>query len=232
MPAPFSEIPGRHERHLRRKKGNPLFGEGAGPCTDTEVMEAQRRDHEELVAFMARFRELVQRAVDLRPTEESQTVLDLKTELDRAYEEASGLADDQAGNKEAIRQLLAVIMATIRSSAGADAIAQRELDDEDEARRMHFRLLEYPLVADLLHPQSVIQPDELAPTLLTAGMDELAAALGLFDAEHLVLLCRDARQLVAGCGRLPDALLEVPARLATMEARLAELSPREVAGDG
>jgi hypothetical protein len=195
-------------------------------------MEAQRRDHEELVAFMARLRELVQRAVDLRPTEESQTVLDLKTELDRAYEEASGLADDQAGNKEAIRQLLAVIMATIRSSAGADATAQHELDDEDEARRVHFQLLAYPLVADLLHPQSVIQPEELAATLLTADTDELAAALSLFDAEHLVLLCRDARQLVAGCGPLPDALLEVPVRLATMEARLAEFSPREAAGDG
>lgn len=231
MPIAFSERPGRHERHLRRKTGNPLFGQGAGACTDTVLMEAQRRDHEELVAFMARLRELVQRAVDLSPTEESQTVLDLKTGLDRAYEEASGLADDQAGNKEAIRQLLAVIMATIRSAAGADGTAQHELDGEEEARRMHFQLLEYPLVADLLHPQSLIQPDELAPTLLTAGMDELTAALSLFDAEHLVLLCRDARQLVAGCGRLPDAFLEVPARLATMEARLAELSPREAAGE-
>lgn len=223
MRVPFSEMPGRHERHLRRKLDNPLFPGPLRKCSDPDLREAQRRDHEELIAFLADLRDLVQRAVDLRPNEETQRVLDLKGELDRAYERASFLADDQAGNKDAIRTLVAVIMATIRAAAAGDPVAEQELEGEEEARRIHFRLLRYPLVADLLDPGSVIRPDELASTLLSESGDAVAAAIELFDADQLTLLCQDARRLLAGCGRLPETAAGAPARLVQMEQRLASL---------
>ena len=169
MRIPFSEMPGRHERHYRRKADNPLFAESAIEPTDSGLLEAQRLDHEELVEFMSAFRDLVQRVVDLRPAEDSQVVLDIKAELDRAYETASTLAEDQSGNKDAIRTLTAVIMSAVRGAAiKGDPMAEHQLDDEDEARRIHYRLLEHSLVADLLAPDSVIRPEELAATLLSS----------------------------------------------------------------
>jgi len=220
----FSEYPGRHERHFRRKVGNPLFPEPVQNPKNDQIWEVQRRDHEELIAFMSRLRDLVQRAVDLKPNEESQVVLDLKTGLDKAYEEACSLAEDQTGNKEAIRQLIAVITSTIRRSAAGDPLAARELDDEDEARQLHFRLLEQPLVADLLAPDSPIGPGELVPTLLSESAPAVRAALELFDQVQLDELCRDARELLAACGPLPAQVADAPARLAFMEQRLAGLS--------
>jgi len=226
MRIPYSERPGRHERHYRRKAGNPLFVDTAVEATDSALLDAQRRDHEELVAFMSGLRDLVQRAVDLRPNEDSQVVLDLKSELDRAYETASALAEDQSGNKDAIRQLTSIVMAAVRASAGPDAMAARQLDEEDEARRIHYLLLEHALVAELLAPDSLILPRELAPTLLSAEESALDAALELFDADQLTLLCRDARAVLGGVQDAAGALTERAAdRLRRMEARLEALMP-------
>ena len=93
---------------------------------------------------------------------------------------------------------------------------------------MHFRLLEHPLVADLLAPDSPIGPDELAPTLLSESKPAVRAAIELFDEAQLGELCRDARQRLDACGPLPQRLAEAPARLALMEQRLADLGASDL----
>ncbi|MEN8175402.1 MAG: hypothetical protein ABFS23_06545 [Pseudomonadota bacterium] len=231
MHTSFSELPGRHERHFRRRLRNPLYPQPVWHYAGDELLELQRRDHEELVAFLATLRELVQRAVDLKPNEQSQVVLDLKTELDKAYEQASVVAGDQRGNKDAIRTLLAVITKTIRASAAGDPLAEQQLDDEEEARRVHYRLLEHILVADLLDPRSLIAPEELAATLLSEEEIALRAALEIFDADQLVLLCRDGRRLLESCDSLPGRLAGAPRRLELMETR-RELLLQDHSGDG
>lgn len=201
MQVPFSEKPGRHERHFKRKLGNKLM-----PCPlpteydKEDLLEAQRLDHEELLQFLTGLRETVQRAVELQPREESQVVLDLKAELEKMYETACGLADEQGGNKSAIRQLIAVIMDKIRQGAGGDALAAQELAQEETARIIHFQLLEYPLIADLLHPQTLVASNELVGVLLTDPDDEVAAALTLFDYTQLQAICDDAGDLLEETG--------------------------------
>jgi len=215
---PFSERPGRHERHYRRRL-HPLFPRPVEKVTDDDLLEAQRLDHEELVEVLSSLRELVGRAARLRPNEESQVVLDLKAELERHYEEACRLADAQGANKEAIAHLIEVIMNTIRRAAAGDPLAERELAQEAEARRLHFQLLESPLVADLLHPRTLVQPDELPVVLLTDPQDQVEAALELFDDDQLGLLLKEARRLLeetGGAGWEPER-----ERLAWLEARLA-----------
>ena len=101
----FSELPGRHERHLQRMRDNPLFHEQERDITPQQLNEAQRLDHEELEAYIHELRQLVGEAVALGPHEQSDVILDLKARLDQAYETACRLADDQTPNKEAIRRL-------------------------------------------------------------------------------------------------------------------------------
>jgi hypothetical protein len=223
MRVPFSELPGRRERHYRRRLGNPLFGGAALEANEDDLLEVQRLDHEELLVFLEELRELVRRAVDLKPNEDSQVVLDLKSDLDRLYETASGLADDQSGNKLAIRQLLAVIMKTVWQSAGNDSLAEAELAQEEQARAAHFDLLEQPLLADLLHPESVISAEELLPTLLSESEPALRAALELFEVEQLATLHADARALLAGLGEAAPA--GARQRLQLIERHLAERRP-------
>ena len=82
MIVPFSELPGRHERHLRRKFRNPLFPAPVWSLAEHELSDIQRKDHDELLVFLADLRDLVRRAVDLRSNEETQVVLDLTGALE------------------------------------------------------------------------------------------------------------------------------------------------------
>lgn len=195
MPVVFSEYPGRRERHLIRKHNNPLFSASDQEPADEAIQEAQRLDHEELVDFIGEFRGLVQQAIGLKPNEQSEVILKLKEDLDKAYEQACGLADDQTETKEAIMKLVGVIMTTVEAGASNDPMALSELEQEHLARTAHYELLEHPLVADLLYPESPIRENELVPTLLSVAQDEFNAAVSLFDVEQLRTICDKADAL-------------------------------------
>ena len=147
-------------------------------------------------------------------------ILDLKADLDKSYETASTLADDQSGNKDAIRQLLAVVMSTVRSAAAGDPMAEQQLDEEEEARTQHFRFLEYPLVADMLDPDSCIEEDELVAVLLTEDEKSVGAILEILDSRQLVALVSQAQQLMAETEKPPQSATD---RLEQLETALASL---------
>ena len=219
---PFSERPGRHERHFRRRM-NPLFPRPVSGYTDEDILRVQRLDHEELLAFVVSLRGLVRRAVQLKPNEETQVILDLKGELEKHYETACALADEQGGNKQAIVQLIEVIMNSIRRNASADPLAERELAQEAEARRQHFAMLETPLVADLLHPQTLIEADELVPVFLTDPEEQVLVALKLFDLPQLQQLVREAETCLQ-TKKTAAITAEETRRLALLRSRLEEVS--------
>lgn len=225
MELPFTHKPGRRERHLRRRHENLLFAWPPEEVAPEVLLEAQRLDHEEMEAFRVSFRALVQRAVDLPPDADSDTVLGLKEELERHYEQACGLPEDHRWERESIAKLIGVIMKVIRRSAGSDPVARQELDDEESARAIHFRLLEQPLVADILHPETPIAAQELVPSLLSAAPEEVHAALDLFDPGQLALLVTEAAELLARLEALGVATTEARGRLAQMQARLLPLGP-------
>ena len=220
MKVPFSELPGRHERHFRRKLNNPFFPRPVDSYTDDELLEFQRLDHEELIEFIQQLQQLVVKATQLPPNVESDVILSLKEELDKAYETSAGLADDQSGNRFAIQKLTGVIMDAIRKGAAGDNFAGQELDQEDEARASHYRLLEHAVISDMLHPESLIMEDELTPTLMSESEEALAAALMLFDKEQLAEIVKQARQILADVENPGDAA----SRLEQMERHLVNLS--------
>lgn len=159
-------------------------------------MEAQRADHEEMEAFREDFRALVQRAVELPPDAGSELVLTLKESLERLYEQSCGLPEHHESEQTALRKLIGLIMQAVRRAAGTDPLARQELAEEEEAREIHFRLLQQPLVADLLHPESPIQPAELAASVLTATLDEVAAILEILDPVQCTELADQAIDLL------------------------------------
>jgi hypothetical protein len=210
MSTVFSQWPGRRERHLLRKRNNPLFPETEREISTQALQEAQRLDHEELVDFITEFRQLVHQAITLKPNEESQKILEMKERLDKAYEQACGLADDQTETKDAIRKLVTVIMNAVRKGAGNDQTALDELEQETIARDAHYALLGFPLVADILNPESPIKASELVPSLLSASSEEMKAAMTLFDEAQTSAIASQAGELIS---KTPDALEEARQRL-------------------
>ena len=196
MSIPFSELPGRHERHYKRRLDNPLFREPAS-LNDADLLDAQRQDHEELLAFITELRATVERALNLKPNEESDVILKLKEDLERLYETSAGLADEQGANQQALSQLLSAVMNTIRSNTTGDSLAEQEMAMEQQARQMHFELLQHALVADLLHPETLIAPDQLVPTLLSSPTEQVKAVMVIFDPEQLAMISQEAQALLS-----------------------------------
>jgi len=184
---------GAHERHLMRKIDHPeLFGlEGRIP--DERIREAQAEDRQEAAAFEEAFEVLLNQAIDLEPNTPSETVLALKDKVDLLYTRCAGLYGDQTQVREALGRLAAAIMRSVRAGAQGDAAALARLHEEDRARALHFELLRFPVVADLLREDRLIDPDELAATLLSESPDAAAAALQLFPREEQLRLCAEAR---------------------------------------
>jgi len=195
MSIPFSELPGRHERHYKRRLDNPLFREPAS-LNDADLLDAQRQDHEELLAFITELRATVERALNLKLNEESDVILKLKEDLERLYETSAGLADEQGANQQALSQLLNAVMNTIRSNTTGDSLAEQEMAMEQQARQMHFELLQHALVADLLHPETLIAPDQLVPTLLSSPTEQVKAVMVVFDPEQLSMIAKEAEALI------------------------------------
>jgi hypothetical protein len=206
------EHPGVREGHLLRKKDNPLFAAASRKVSPEALADARRNDGAEREQFVEQFQALVQRAVALDPNTPSETILELKEQLDHSYQRACGLPGDQSHIKDAIRKLVAVIMRAVRSGIGNDAHAARQLDEEDMARQTHYELQEVPLVAALTHPESPIATDELIPSLLSEDDASLERCLILFDDSQLATICHTAedylqdrdpeRQLTAAWRRL------------------------------
>lgn len=176
---------GMHERHLRRKDGNPLFGVPAPRYTQADYLQARRLDSEELNAFQGEMQTVIQQAIDLPPNAESEVVLELRGHLDQLYTRCSGFGTSCGSHKQAIRKLIEVVMNAVWQASADDPTARMELESEEVARQKHYCLLEYPLIADLMRPDTPITQDELIPTLLQADEDELEAVLWLFEPEQL-----------------------------------------------
>ena len=184
--------PGIREQHLLRKRDNPLFDAPYNRIGNEDLMRARLEDGMEKDDFMITLQTLVQRAVELEPNAPSETVLELKEQLDQCYQQACALPGDQQTVKQALQKLLAIIMRAMRAGAGNDAFAQQQLREEEIARQAHFALQELPLVAALTHAYSPIAEQELIPTLLSEPDDSLAATLVIFDENQLAAICHDA----------------------------------------
>lgn len=231
MDLPFTDRPGRRERQLKRRHNNPIFAWPPWRAEPEELLSAQQADHAELESFRVCFRDLMRRAIDLPANSGSDEVLALKDALERHYEQACGLPEEQRDTKAAIRKLLDVIIAVLRRHAEHDPIARQELIDEAQARAIHFRLLESPLVVDLLHPDSPIGAHELLPALLSCPAAEVAAAVELFDAPQLGLLAEQGENLLRELRAHGQPITAASGCLELIRERLEQFEPREVWAD-
>ncbi len=217
MSLKFSEDPGAFERQLQRQHDNPLFSLETRVVTQDQVESARRRDQEEQRDFQAALRATLREALDMPPEVESDVLLKLKERLDQLYDQCAGLPGEHEREKQSLTRMIGVIMKAVWAGAGDDPHAHSELEQEEHARSLHHELLQQPLVATLLRPDSPIAEAALVPTLLSETEDAVRTVLMLFDATQLQILCQQARELLAPLGSTGHDLSEARRRLEQME---------------
>lgn len=197
MELPFSERPGCQERHLRRRLDNPLFAPADRAVELGDVIAARAADEKEAEAFREHLRALFDEAAKLAANVQSDVVLGLKERADQLYETACGLGGgDHDAEKTALKRLIDAIMKSVWRGAAGDQQALGKLEQEEIARAQHFELLFNPLVADILRPDSPIEPEQLAATLLSEPDESLRKLLVIFDPDQRDSLAASARALL------------------------------------
>lgn len=218
MPKLFSERPGHRERHLQRQYNNPLFRQNAISLADIE--QARQADVAEAENFLNHFRDLVRQAVAVKPNADADVILKLKEQLDKAYEQTAGLSGDQGEIQGMLKRLLKAIMQAMWKAIGNDTVALQKLEMEEQARSQHFALLETPLIADLLRPDSAIGDDELVPTLLSESAPAFASAMQLFTPAQHIQLYQTAADLLKTSDAAHPVIQQAQLRLTEMQAML------------
>ena len=229
----FSAKPGMWERQLQRKHENPrLFP--AGPAIAQATVDAARqRDARERQAFHANFKQLCAEMAVLQGAIESEKILQLKERIDKLYLECMAQATardggstgnagaissvDMAAEKNALRKLHDVVVATLVQAAANDPLARDEIAQEQAAHQLHQELLEYPLVGQLLRADSPVAAGELVATLLSETGTSFPGVLSLFDARQLQELCQGAHSLLVAAAAPGVDLTSAQACLEVME---------------
>ncbi len=210
-----SEFPGGYERQcLRRINRAELFPElTADPAA--LLLEAVRKDRAFETVFSSQFEAILTRAAALKPTEETEVVLAVKAELNRLYTVSCSLCGEQSMVQQGLQRLIDLTMQSVKRAAVDDAVAMKELQQEQEARTLHCKLLKCDLVADLLNSHSgvgsgqgiasFIPPEELLPTLLSADKAVLAEVVQLFDRQQVSEITEQAAALLENL-KIPEAI--------------------------
>jgi methionyl-tRNA synthetase len=219
MTLTFSAKPGPRERHLQRKLNNPLFV-SQEQITQLNILDAQQKDSAAMQQFMEQFRDLVQRAVGLDKTVESEVILLLKAQLEQQYAVCTGLPGQPVQIQEAIRKLIAAISSTLRATSKDDPHALEKLDRDEEHTNLHLQLCEWTIVSDMLNPDEVISDDEKIAALLNEPEDALKAALALFPPDRTGRMVEEGRTLLQKIEADGHTLPEAWQRLAQMESWL------------
>ncbi len=198
MEPEFSNKPGRCERHLQRKCNNPLFPEEGREVSQEQVAAARALDEEELLRFSEDYQTVLKEISDLAQNVGSEVILNIKQRLDQLYEQVCGLSGDRTAEKAGLVKLHQAITHAIVAGAAGDATAEIQLAQEAQARDIHWQLLEEPLVADLLRPESPISPGDLLPSLLSEDAGSFGVTMGMFDPEQRRSLLTQAEALLKG----------------------------------
>lgn len=195
----FSALPGSHERQLQRQYNNFLFSEQQRTVSLEQLTKVQNEEIAQLQVFSKDFQDLFDSASQLSENVQSDVILKLKENADRLYEQVASLPGDNENAQQSLLKLISVIMKSVRHGAGDDAKAISEIEQETEARAMHIELMKVPLIVDMLNPDSLITPDNLAATMLASEDNDLRAGLQLFESDQISQLYNDAESLLDEC---------------------------------
>ncbi len=193
----FSDAPGSQERHLIRKYDNPLFG-AVEVLTQVDVDHARQNDIDEYQSFLEDFNILLNEVSVLTGAVETEMILAMKERIDTLYECCVSFGVEQNEYKTALQKLHHTIMNAIRQAAKADSMALKELEREQEVRKLHIELMEYKLVSDLLRSDSPIKDNELVPTLLSEDAEAVQVVMSLFEPKQQQAIRNEAKALLEG----------------------------------
>jgi len=201
---------GCFERHLQRRRENPLFPRGRQDVSGIEIQEARQRDNGERSALKSQIVEVLRPLMEGPDVVGGLAAVDLLQQIHQVielvYKSDQGLEQEVATLQRGYESL----SESMRIGRSSEQHAQ--LDVAARTLRQQIVLLSAPLMATLSRPDSPMRSDELVPSILGLPVGEIRRCLGgirTLPSHSLPLTVSQAIQLITWASshavRIPDA---------------------------
>lgn len=189
--------PGCFERHLERRRQNPLFPIDRQDVSPIDIEYARQRDNEERSALRSRVVNSLHPLMEGPDSVDGRIAIDLLQNLHQliqlVYQSDQGL-EKEGVSLERGYQGLSESIRVARGPEYAD-----HLDAAARALQGQIALFSTPLLATLSRPDSPMRPDELVPSLLGLPVSDMGRCLNgmrTFAYDSLLPSASQAIQLI------------------------------------
>jgi len=167
--------PGCFERHLKRRRQNPLFPTDRQDVSPIEIEQARQRDNEERSALKSRIVENLYPLMEGPDSVDGQIAIDLLQKLHQlvelVYQSDQGLEQEAVALQRGYQSL----SESMRIVRGPEYAAQ--LDAGARALQAQIALFSAPLLATLSRTDSPMRSDELVPSILGLPVSDMRRCL-------------------------------------------------------
>jgi hypothetical protein len=180
----WSENPGAHEVHLKRRLNNPYFPESRRIVTHEDLNQAKKKDDEDYLKCDVVLKEIGKEIESLRFGSTSGTLLRLRERIDDLiYTSLSvgGHATDIAKHADKLRN------AVILGLQEAFTDDSDTLSRIDEANKHHkekvMRFYNTPVIAHMIREDSPILKNETISTIISESPEGIATFINLLPSD-------------------------------------------------
>jgi hypothetical protein len=209
---------GCFERHLQRRRHNPLFPMDRQDVSEIEIHHARQRDNDERAALRSQIVEILRPMLEGPDSTDEQMAVDLLETIhhliERVCESDQGLQQEAAALLQGYQRL----SESMRIRRSSEQCAT--LDAAAGALRAQSALLNSPLLATLSRHDSPMRPDELVPSILGLPLSQISPCLDgirTFAGDSLPSTVAQAIQLMEWASRHGVHISEADEKLRLLE---------------
>jgi hypothetical protein len=170
-----AQAAGCYERHLQRRRQNPLFPKDRQDVSLAAIQQARQRDNDERSALRSQIVEALRPLMEGPDSVDGQMAIGLLQEIHQLIERACQCDQGLEQEVAALQQGYQSLSESIRIVRGSEHSAQ--LDAAAHALQAQIALLSSPLLATLCRPDSPMRADELVPSFISLPVNEIGRCL-------------------------------------------------------
>ena len=178
----WSDCPGAHENHLKRRYNNPYFSNERQIISNDDLISAKETDEDEYHIASLQFSELLTEIEDIGisstlPMSEIQKIREKVDELISFSKGVGGRACNIATEAEKLRES---VITTMRDGVSNDADSLAALEKANAHHEQYTKKFNIPVIAEMMSERSPIKKEDVLSTILSEEPATISIILSMF----------------------------------------------------
>ncbi len=213
----WSNNPGAHEIHLKRRQNNPYFPESRRVISKEDLELTQKKDQSDFQTCQQRFENL---ASDFQKIVTSRDWLKIRERLDTLISFSIGVGGSAKEIETRALELREILMSVLRKTLANDQEKLGKLEFANSIHRDFIKeRLNYPVIAQMCREGSPVLKEETTSTILSENPETISTFLNTLPEDNRSLIRVEALKMLKEAlnGGFKDPQLEEKISILTEE---------------